>query len=219
MRTSLSSAELATYLGRQMSAFFPDRAVEGTALTPAVAHALERLDHCFSRIRLKYFQDEKGTRFDHQHTDHYAMFLYLVGRAIYEAQGDLGVAAKAYALNKALHGLDAFYEVQLPSVFAFQHPLGTVLGRGTYSDYFFVYQRCSIGANLDGEYPRLGEGIVMFGGAAVIGKCQVEGNCWLSVNTVVMDQDVPRGSAVFGRSPALTIKPTSRDVTKELFLR
>ncbi len=63
------------------------------------------------------------------------------------------IADKAYALNKALHALDAFYEVELPDVFAVQHPVGTVLGRATYSDYFICYHNCTVGANLDNDYP------------------------------------------------------------------
>jgi serine O-acetyltransferase len=56
--------------------------------------------------------------------------------------------------------LDAFYEVELPDVFAFQHPVGTVLGRGRYGNYFFVYQRCSVGANVAGRYPTIGESVI-----------------------------------------------------------
>jgi serine O-acetyltransferase len=219
MRASLRADELATYVARQASAFFPDRTIDGATLGPYVDDALQRLAHCFAHIRQKYFQDENGPRFDHLHTDHYAMFLYLLGNTIYRKQGDLDVAAKVYALNKALHGLDAFYEVELPEIFAFQHPVGTVLGRATYSNYFFVYQRCSIGSNLKGEYPRLGEGIVMFGDSAVIGDACIEGNCWLSVGTVVMDEDVHRDSVVFRRSPSLIVKATTRDVVRDLFLK
>ena len=65
-----------------------------------------------------------------------------------------------------MHAVDAFYEVQLPDVFAVQHPVGTVLGRANYSDYFICYHNCTVGANLDNDYPSFGRGIVMYGGAA-----------------------------------------------------
>jgi serine O-acetyltransferase len=219
MKTSLPAPELASYAARQMSAFFPDRTVEGAALGPFVADALGRLERCFASIRQKYYQDESGPVFDHRNTDQYASFLYFLGNSIFRREGDLALASKAYALNKALHALDVFYEVELPEIFAFQHPVGTVLGRGSYSNYFFVYQRCSIGANLKGEYPRLGEGVVMYGGSAIIGDACVEGNCWLSIDTVVMDEDVPRDSVVFRRSPTLVVKETKRDVVRDLFLK
>lgn len=217
MQASLSTPDLAAYLARQVTAFFPDRSLAATGLAPYVGRGLERLEHCFSRLRLKYFDAAGQPRFDHLHTDQYAMFLYFVANSIYRMEGDRNVAAKVYALNKALHSLDAFYEVELPEVFALQHPVGTVLGRAAYGNYFLAYQRCSVGSNLRGEYPRLGEGVVMFGGSAVVGNCRIAGNCWLSVGTIVMDQDVPAASVVFGRSPRLIVKPTHRDVVREMF--
>ena len=56
-----------------------------------------------------------------------------------------------------------------------------------------------------------------FGGSAVIGDCTVGANCWLSYGTVVMDENVPANSVVFGRSPALVVKPAQRDVMRERF--
>ncbi len=55
-------------------------------------------------------------------------------------------------------------------MFAVQHPVGTVLGRASYSDYFICYHNCTVGANLDNDYPSFGRGIVMYGGSRVIGK-------------------------------------------------
>jgi serine O-acetyltransferase len=217
MKTTLARHELTAYVARQVSGLFPDRELPAAALDAPVSQALERTEHCFSRINLKYFNDGGQTQFDHLHTDQYAMFLYLLSNSIHRMGGDLRIASKIYALNKALHGLDAFYEVELPEVFAFQHPLGTVLGRGRYGNYFLVYQRCSVGSNVSGRYPTIGTGVVMFGGSAIIGDSSIGDNCWLSVGSVVMDARVPPRSVVFGRSPDLTIRPTDRDVVRDLF--
>jgi serine O-acetyltransferase len=219
MLLSMPAAALSAYVAGQMNAVFPDRKVQPAELVPHLGRALERYEHCVSRINLKYFTEAGQARFDHLHTDQYAMFLYFLANSIYRMEGDLSLASKSYALNKALHSLDAFYEVELPEVFGLQHPVGTVLGRGSYSDYFFAYQRCSVGANLRGEYPSLGQGVVLFGGSAVIGNCRLAGNCWLSVGAVLMDQDVPANSIVFGRSPQVVLKPTSRDVVRDFFAR
>lgn len=217
MRMSLSSEELTEYVVRQLTSLFPDGgAVEG-ALTRPVGHALERIEHCFSRMNLKYFTEGGQTRFDHLHTDQYAMFLYLLSNSIHRMGEDPRLATKIYALNKALHGIDAFYEVELPEVFGFQHPIGTVLGRAKYGNYFFVYQGCSVGSNLDGVYPTIGEGVVMFGRSAVIGSSKVGSNCWLSVGTVLIDATTPGDSVVFGRSPNLVVKPTERSVLRDIF--
>jgi len=217
MRSSLSGDDLASYVARQASAFFPDTALSAGSLTAPVRSAIDRLERCFSVVRRKYFAVDGESTFDHLHTDQYAMFLYLLANSIHRAGGDSRLAKKVYALNKALHGIDAFYEVELPEAFLFQHPVGTVLGRGRYGNYFFVYQRCSVGSSVDGAYPTIGDGVVMFGGSAIIGASTVGNNCWLSVGATVLDTDVPADSVVFGRSPNLTVKPTRRNVVRDLF--
>lgn len=217
MKISLSPTDLAAYVAGQVSYLFPDRDITGHSLDIYVENALARVEYCFSHIKRKYFFDGEQAYFDHLHTDQYAMFLYFLGNTIYRMEGDLSLASKVYALNKSLHAIDAFYEVELPDIFAFQHPVGSVLGRGKYSNYFYVYQRCSIGANLYDVYPTLGEGVIMFGGSAVIGNCTIGNNCWLSVGTIIMDSDVPSNSIVFGHSPNTAIKATKRNVVKDMF--
>lgn len=218
MKMSLAQNDLVLYVARQVSSLFPDGTVTGSDLRVHVANALERLEHCFSHLNIKYFFDGKETRFNHLHTDQYAMFLYFLCNVIYRTGGDLALASKVYGLNKALHSVDVFYEVALPDIFAFQHPVGTVLGRGTYSNYFFVYQRCSIGSNLSGHYPTLGEGVVMFGGSGIIGNCTIGSNCWLSVGTLLADANAPPDSLVFGQSPHNVFRATKRNVIRDLFL-
>ena len=219
MQISLPAADLASYVARQVNALFPDKAVSAADLKGSFEAALERVEYCFSRINLKYFSDGGQAHFNHLHTDQYSMFLYFLSNSVHRMGGDPSLASKIYALNKALHGVDAFYEVELPEIFAFQHPVGTVLGRGSYSDYLFVYQRCSIGSNFDGKYPTIGEGVVMFGGSGIIGDCLVGDNCWLSAGTLIMDDNVLSNSVVFGGSPNLVRKPTKRDVVRHVFQR
>lgn len=218
MKMSLAQDDLVLYVARQVSSLFPDGTVTGDDLRVYVANALERLEYCFSHINIKYFFDGKETHFNHLHTDQYAMFLYFLCNVIYRTGGDLALASKVYGMNKALHSVDIFYEVALPEIFAFQHPVGTVLGRGTYSNYFFVYQRCSIGSNLNGDYPTLGEGVVMFGGSGIIGNCTISPNCWLSVGTLLADANAPPDSLVFGQSPHNIFRATDRNVIRDMFL-
>jgi serine O-acetyltransferase len=96
--------------------------------------------------------------------------------------------------------------------------VGTVLGRATYGERFFCYQRCSIGASVDGAYPVIGSGVVMYGGSGIIGACRVGDDSLLSVNALVMDIDVPSGSVVFGSRPNLVIKRTKRRVADSIFM-
>ncbi|HXI13968.1 MAG TPA: serine acetyltransferase [Thermoanaerobaculia bacterium] len=220
MRLSLPVDDLSAYLAAQISTIFPDRhSISAGGVRDFVSAALERVEYCFLRINNKYFRDVNGAHFNHLHTDQYAMFLYFFSNTVHRRGGNSQLAGKAYALNKALHALDAFYEVELPDVFCFQHPVGTVLGRGHYGNFFFVYQRCSVGSNLDGVYPTIGQGVVMYGGSGIIGACSVGENCRLSVNSLLMDMDAPPASIVFGQSPNNNFKRTKRNVVADLFLR
>lgn len=212
----MDAKQLTAYVARQLENFFPDGTVATSDLRLALGDALDRLERCFAGVKVKYYRDGGDIAFDHRHTDQYAAFLYLLSNSIFRRNGSLHLAGKVYALNKALHGLDAFYEVELPEIFCFQHPVGTVLGRARYSNYLFVYQRCSTGAKA-GVYPRLGEGVVLFPGSAVIGDCAVGDNVWVSTGALVMSQDVPDSHIVFGTSPKLVLKPTRRDVQREMF--
>jgi serine O-acetyltransferase len=219
MILSLSAFDLTRYTVRQINNFFPEDELSASALKPFVKAALERIEHCFSRINIKYFSQGEQAVFNHLHTDQYAMFLYFLCNTIHRMNGDPRLSGKVYALNKALHSIDVFYEVELPEIFCFQHPIGTVLGRANYSDYFFVYQRCSVGSSLDQGYPQIGECVVMFGNSAIVGDSKVGENCWLSFGTIVMDQNIPSNTVTFGRSPELIIKPTQRNVMRDLFLK
>jgi len=218
MQLSISAADLASYLARQLSNFFPDAELRGADCARSVDAALERLEHCLLGVKDKYVPEGAEPRFNHRHTDHYAMFLYFVGNSALRLGQPIAIAEKAYALNKALHGIDAFYEIELPEVFFFQHPVGTVLGRAKYSDFFVVYQRCTVGAK-DRIYPVLGEGVVMYGGSAIIGECTIGSNVWLGAGAVVMGECVPNDSAVFAQSPHLVVKPTKRSVFDNFFQR
>ncbi|MBI1945833.1 MAG: serine acetyltransferase [Deltaproteobacteria bacterium] len=215
--TSLGQDDLSRYVARQLSVTFPDRDVGPEELRPHVATALARVERCFSEVKTPVYFDGATARFNHLHGDQYAAFLYLLSNSIFRANGDLGVATKTYLLNKALHALDVFYEVALPEVFCFQHPVGTVLGRAQYEDHLFVYQRVAVGANLQGRYPRIGRGVCLFGGSAVTGDCRVGANTYVSIGTVIWEQDVPGDCITFGRSPHLVHKPMKRSVIGEMF--
>ena len=130
MQLSLARNDLALYVRKQFENLFPDGADLGD-LPKFVDLALGRIEHCFSRVRLKGFFADGEARFSHWHSDQYAIFLYYLANSAFRERPGHPIADKAYALNKALHALDAFYEVELPDVFAVQHPVGTVLGRAS----------------------------------------------------------------------------------------
>lgn len=217
MQLSLSRIDLALYVRKQIENLFPDSS-DLSDLPKFVDLALGRVEHCFLRVRLKGFFVDGQARFSHWHCDQYAIFLYYLANTVFRETPGHPIADKAYALNKALHALDAFYEVQLPDVFAVQHPVGTVLGRATYSDYFICYHNCTVGANLDNDYPSFGRGIVMYGGSRVIGKTSVGDNSFVSTGAIVIDGGVTEADSVLhGIYPNARRSPTGRKVVHDIF--
>jgi len=216
MRLSLESEQLTAYVARQLESVFPDGEVKAGALERYVSQALERTEYCFARINNKYFFDGEQPLFNHLHSDQYAMFLYYLSNTIWRLEGDVALASKVYCLNKSLHALDAFYEVELPDVFILVHPVGTVLGRGRYADCFVAYQRCTVGSNL-GEYPVMEGGVILFGGSMVIGRCHLGRDCKVAAGSLLMDVDVPAGHVAFGRHPEVRFKPSRRNLRERYF--
>lgn len=196
---SLAGVRLAAYVTKQLNNNFPDEhIVQADDVASLLPRTMERLEHCFAHIDNKYFFDGRQAVFDHLHGDQYAMFLYLLSNeAFLQGGGDRRLCAKLFLLNKQLHGIDAFYEVELPSIFLFVHPLGTVLGRGKYSDYFLVYQRCGIGSNRD-IYPTLDSFVTLRPGSAVLGDAHIGRNCTIAAESLILGSDLPENSVYIG---------------------
>ncbi len=213
---SLPVAALAEYAGRQLANFFPDKD-ESDNVRRIMGDTLDRLEHCIRHVRIKGYWGHDGPRFNHLHTDQYAVFLYYLSNTAFR-RGIASLAAKAFALNKALHGLDAFYEVALPDIFALIHPVGTVLGRARYGDYFIAYQNVGVGAAPAGAAsPTFGEGVVMYSGSRVIGATSVGNNCLIAAGTILLGGQVPDNHVAFGHHPSVQTKPTRHHVKREIF--
>jgi serine O-acetyltransferase len=203
MILSLEKGALVEYVRNQLDHFFPD----GRSSAEIEAHidqVLNRVEYCFRAISGRYFRaDAHETRFNHLNTDQYAMFLYLLSNTLFRDGTDPRLCEKVFYLNKLLNGVDVFYEVELPSIFCFCHPIGTVLGRAQYSDYFLVYQGCTIGAARElgserNEYPILGKYVALYQGASVLGRCMIGDNCKIAANSLVLDQDVSDNQIYIG---------------------
>jgi len=215
MRTSLSSSDLERYLRLQLDHFFPDG--RSTArLEQVVPRALERVEHCFARIRLPAYSTEGAASFNHLHCDQYASFLYLASNVAWSECGDVELASKLFALNKALNGIVCMYDTILPEAFILIHTVGIVLGKATYGNYFVVCQNALVGSDR-GLAPVLADGVVIFGGSSVIGDCRIGDHVTLSAGSTLLHEAVPPRSIVAGRSPELIIKPARRDLVQHYF--
>ncbi|WP_144184689.1 LbetaH domain-containing protein [Elioraea rosea] len=184
-------------------------ASEAEIPSEVLADAERRMAHCIANVAIKRYET-----FRPEHTAQYAIFLYFLSNSAFR-MGVLPLAEGAYALNKALHAVELFYEVELPAVFVCDHPLGSVMGRARYGERFSFAQGCTVG-NSGGIYPVIGSNVAMCANATVLGRATVGDGAIIAAGTLVVDQDVPAGMIAFGRSPALVFKPV-KPVTRALF--
>lgn len=111
--------------------------------------AIERCRYALSFSADKYYQTEE-IYLSPFHTGKYAILLYYLSRELFIWDGNGERAEKIYYLNKILHGIDIFYEVNMPAIWGVEHPLGSVMGRATYGDRFYFYQGCTVGGSSGG---------------------------------------------------------------------
>jgi serine O-acetyltransferase len=206
MNISINKSGLLGYLLGQINVFFPDgKSVTEEELLVCYDEIIDRTHRCFSKVNNKYFYDGVQVVFNHLNSDQYSMFLYFVCNTLFKNGADLGLCTKVFQLNKLLHGIDVFYEIELPEIFLFVHPLGTVLGRGTYSDYFLVYQRCGVGSNRD-VYPEMKKYLTLRPGSSILGDCQIEENCTLGAGSLLLGRNLESNSLYIGNPKSFTIK-------------
>jgi len=216
MKLSIEKTGLITYLAKQLTFFYPDDVDVNNGLTHIMSTVIERMDHCFSQIHKKYYVEQGHALFNHLNSDHYAMFLYFVSNEAWR-QGYTPIAEKVFLLNKALHGIDAFYSIALPNVFLFVHPLGTVLGNASYADFLVVYQNVTIGSDVGGIYPRFGQATVLYSKSSVIGQCNIGHNVCIATHSLVRNMDVPDDAVVVGLYPNNQVKINNRNNTQDFF--
>jgi len=202
MKMSIDSAKLIKYVGCQIETFFPDESIDIIELGRHSDLALQRTEYCFSKVNSKYFWDGNEVVFNHLHADQYAMFLYILSNTLFRQQVDPILCTKVFQLNRYIHGIDIYYEVELPEIFLFVHSIGTVLGRAKYSNYFMVYQGCNVGGSPDKSnqlvYPDLKEHVTMHPGSSILGDCTVGRNSTLAAGSLLINQNLDVNSLYMG---------------------
>ena len=207
-----SRADLLRYLVRQLDNFFPDSAAGlQDTLDANLDAALLRLERCINQVRLW-----KPGQFDALHSSQYTIFLYYLANTVWRSGADLRVCTKLFLLNKALNGIDCFYEIELPEVFFIGHSVGIVLAKASYGERLVIYQNSTVGKN-HGVAPVLKAGVVMYPNTAIIGRCVVGEGSVIAQGVSVINQNTPGHSLVFqGERGALVFKAIQQDTARDI---
>lgn len=217
MRLSLERLVLERYVHRQLDNFFPDGNPTEIEMR-SFDRTLQRVEHCFSRI--KFYCQSPGIEFEfnHLYSDQYLTFLWYLSNQVWVDSANKALASKIYYLNKALHSFDCLYDNALPSVFYVAHGVGITLGKAQYSDYLYVCKGVTVGASRGGKYPTINERVSLGADSTVIGDLVLESESSVGAGVCLFNVGVPFGHAVVrSRDGALAFKPQREPLSSYVF--
>lgn len=205
--------QLISYIEAQLNHLFPDQRPVRPSLDRHLDDALYRLARCIDGVK-----PWKRGEFDYLHSTQYAFLLYYLANTAWRQEGnDSGVCTKLFLLNKALNGIDCFYEIEMPEIFFIGHTVGIVLAKATYGNRLVLYQNSTVGKN-HGVAPTLEDGVILYPNTAVIGRSRVRAGTIISQGTSIINQDTPGNCLVFpGDNGALTFKSPGHSILDDFF--
>ncbi len=209
---SFSNKNLQDYVANQIETFFPDgQPNTGKIIASCMDKALNRLETCINEVKMW-----RANEFDYLHSSQYALLLYFLSNTIWQQQGEERLCVKLFYLNKALNGIDCFYEIEMPEIFFIGHSVGIVLAKATYGNYLVLYQNSTVGKN-HGIAPVIGDGVILYPNSAIIGRCHVGNGTVISQGVSVINRNSPGDCLVVqGEAGDLVFRP-HQDGSKEYF--
>jgi serine O-acetyltransferase len=205
---------LVAYTAAQSAALTPDGSRDRMAevMGRHVDEALARIGHCIDNVAMW-----RAGEFNYLHSSQYCIYLYYLANTIWKREKDAGVATRLFLLNKALNGIDLFYEIEMPPVFFIGHSVGIVLAKATYGNYLVLYQNSTVGRHRT-DIPVIGDGVIVYPNSAIIGRSRVGDGAVLSQGSRVVNLEVPAKSMAFpGPDGGMTFRPAPQDLLSDYF--
>jgi serine O-acetyltransferase len=205
---------LIAYTVAQCAAVVPDgrEAVFRALVDAHIDEALARLGRCIDACA-PWRPGEFNVLQSSQHT----IYLYYLANTIWSRSGDTEAPTRLFLMNKAMNGIDLFYEIAMPEVFYIGHSLGIVLAKATYGEFLVLYQNVTVGRHKD-QVPVIGDRVVLYPGSAVAAGSVVEDDVVVSQGVRVINRHVPRGVMAFaGAGGDLVLRPRPDDLLQEYF--
>ena len=205
---------LVSYLTAQCAAIVPDGREDAfrKAVDAHLDEALERMHVCINACA-----PWRPDQFNVLQSSQHCIFLYYLSNTIYRRSGDTAVGTRLFLMNKALNGIDLFYEIAMPEVFYIGHSVGIVLAKATYGNYLVLYQNSTVGRHKT-DIPVIGDRVVLYPNTAVIGRSVIGSDSVLSQGTSAVNKTVPPGVIAFRSGGTdLAFQPRPDDLLAEYF--
>ena len=110
------------------------------------------------------------------------------------------------------YGIQVSFSNDIGGGLCFSHFSGIVIGCKKIGDNLSVFQGCTIGAVVGKGVPVLGNDVVMYAGAKIVGDVKIGNNVVVGANAVVV-KDVPDNAVVVG-VPAKIVSYNASKITK-----
>lgn len=182
-------------------------------LYPIFKDVFEDIVSQHAKIRNRYYSRDGEGLVTLEYLDHYVILMYRLANKMWH----LGNAewADVFYYSMRLRGdIDLFYQCELGPYFMPAHALGACLdAHAKYGKLFKIHNGIHIGPwDMVGKdpkewiHPTFGDGVTFESGAQVYGDCHIGNNVILSINTVIINEDIPDNCIVSGQSPHLVVK-------------
>lgn len=146
----------------------------------------------------RYFPDEKEVQLNKVLTriELQGILLYRLARNYFLAN-DIYAADKCSSLARFLSGFEIYYSADIGKGLKINHGLGLVVGARTkIGDNVLLHQGVTFGDKNNGR-PVVGNNVVVYAGAKILGNVNVGDNCIIAANCVCFI-DVPANKTVVG---------------------
>lgn len=205
MAMDCNGRAISNYVLKQLGVIIPDDFRYGDFFYNSIVIALEKTNYCLSRIKTT-----SDKRFDYLVSWQYATFLYFLSRALWVEFGAGAEATRVFLLNKAVNGLDLYYEIELGNVFFLSHTSAIVFAKAIYGERCVFHQGCTIGRQGESR-PVIEDGVVLYPGAQIIGRSHVRENTVISAGVSLVNCSTPGNCFVFGGKSG---RPVFKDINE-----
>ena len=178
-------SSLRRYVSKQLENMFPVFNTDYVIDDSAFLFSLQQTKVCLAGIKIA-----AKNEFNPFVSWQYAIFLHYLSRQIWLTNGDGEAATRVFLLNKALNGIDLYYQIEMPQVFVLGHTVGLVFAKAVYGNYCVFHQNCTVGRDGD-KRPVLENGVILYPNSCVIGKCLVRENTVLTPGLQLVNTDTP----------------------------
>ncbi|MBR1785735.1 MAG: hypothetical protein IJ756_01020 [Paludibacteraceae bacterium] len=166
-----------------------------------------------SHIINKYYSKDGQGLLMLEYINHYVELAYRYANKLWKL--DLEHIAEAVYYSSRVRGsIDCFYKTEIPDYFMPIHSLGAVMDmHATYGKLFMIYNGCHIGPyNIINSgpsqwiHPTFGDGVKLLSGVHVYGNTKIGNNVIVSVNSLLINEEIPDNCIVMGSSPNIIVK-------------